>query len=131
MVFFCSMEMHRENYVLSFMSASSVSIFALLTDMADVDELITSLNRPGTVSGMATFVRKIGAGLVSALIGILLTMVGYSGALAGAGQLQSAATQQGITMYVGSKLVQKMDQSFFMKLTYVLLLLSGLSLLIK
>ena len=34
-------------------------------------------------------------------------------------------------MYVGSKLVQKMDQSFFMKLTYVLLLLSGLSLLIK
>ena len=33
-------------------------------------------------------------------------------------------------MYVGSKLVQKMDQSFFMKLTYVLLLLSGLSLLI-
>ena len=34
-------------------------------------------------------------------------------------------------MYVGSKLVQKMDQSFFMKLTYVLLLISGLSLLIK
>jgi uncharacterized membrane protein YfcA len=34
-------------------------------------------------------------------------------------------------MYAGSKLVQKMDQSFFMKLTYVLLLISGLSLLIK
>ena len=34
-------------------------------------------------------------------------------------------------MYIGSILVQKMDQSFFMKLTYVLLLLSGLSLLIK
>lgn len=34
-------------------------------------------------------------------------------------------------MYIGSRLVQKMDQSFFMKLTYVLLLLSGISLLIK
>lgn len=34
-------------------------------------------------------------------------------------------------MYIGSRLVQKMDQSFFMKLTYVLLLISGLSLLIK
>ena len=80
------------------MSASSVSIFALLTDMADVDELITTVNRPGICSGMATFIRKIGAGLVSALIGILLTMVGYSGTLAGAGEMQSAATQQGITM---------------------------------
>lgn len=34
-------------------------------------------------------------------------------------------------MYLGSRLVQKMNQSFFMKLTYVLLLISGLSLLIK
>jgi uncharacterized membrane protein YfcA len=34
-------------------------------------------------------------------------------------------------MYAGSVLVQKMDQSFFMKLTYVLLLVSGISLLVK
>jgi oligogalacturonide transporter len=98
------------------MSASSVSIFALLTDMADVDELITTVNRPGICSGMATFIRKIGAGLVSALIGILLTMVGYSGTLAGAGEMQSAATQQGITMiYVFGPLVMMAVTLYYAK----------------
>lgn len=59
------------------MAGSSVTIYAILADMADVDELITSINRPGTCSGMATFIRKICAGLSISVIGILLAMVGY------------------------------------------------------
>ncbi len=79
------------------MAASSVSIYAILADMSDVDELITSINRPGTVSGMATFVRKIATGLSSTIIGLLLAMVGYDEAVASAGLRQSAAVQSGIT----------------------------------
>ena len=60
------------------MAGSSVTIYAILADMADVDELITSINRPGTCSGMATFIRKICAGLSVSVIGVLLAMVGYS-----------------------------------------------------
>ena len=44
-------------------AATLTSIFAILADMAEVDELITSVSRPGIVSGMATFARKISAGL--------------------------------------------------------------------
>lgn len=80
------------------MAASSVSIYAILSDMADIDELITSINRPGICSGMATFVRKIATGLSSFVIGLLLTMVGYSEELANTGARQSAATQQGIAL---------------------------------
>ncbi|MCI1727149.1 MAG: MFS transporter [Lachnospiraceae bacterium] len=80
------------------MAASSVSIYAILSDMADVDELITSINRPGTCSGMATFIRKIATGLSSAIIGLLLALVGYSEVLANGGARQSAATQHGIAL---------------------------------
>lgn len=80
------------------MSGSSVSIYAILSDMPDVDELITSINRPGVCSSMATFVRKIATGLASAIIGFLLTLVGYDEAIASAGGRQSAATQQGIAL---------------------------------
>jgi len=79
------------------MAASSVSIYAILTDMADVDELITSLSRPGTVSGMATFIRKIATGLSSTIIGLLLAMVGYDEMVANAGGRQSASVISGIT----------------------------------
>ena len=78
------------------MAGSSTSIYALLTDMADVDELITSINRPGTCSAMATFVRKIVGGLSSAIIGIMLAIAGYDETVAAAGGRQSAATQRGI-----------------------------------
>lgn len=78
------------------MAGSSTTIYAILADMADVDELITSINRPGTCSGMATFVRKICAGLSVFVIGILLSMVGYDEAIANAGGRQAAATQSGI-----------------------------------
>ena len=57
------------------MAGTSTTIYAILSDMADVDELITSISRPGICSGMATFIRKIAAGLSSALIGFMLTIV--------------------------------------------------------
>lgn len=80
------------------MAGSSTTIYAILADMADVDELITSVNRPGTCSAMATFIRKIATGLSSAIIGVLLAMVGYDETLAASGARQTAATQQGIAM---------------------------------
>lgn len=78
------------------MSASSVSIYAILSDMADVDELITSISRPGTVSGMATFIRKIATGFSASIIGVLLALVGYDEKLAIAGVRQTQSVQNGI-----------------------------------
>lgn len=80
------------------MAGSSVSIYAILADMADVDELITGINRPGTCSGMATFIRKIATGLSSFVIGTMLAWVGYDETLASEGLRQSAQTQQGIAL---------------------------------
>lgn len=80
------------------MAASSTSIYAILSDMADVDELITSINRPGTCSGMATFIRKIATGLSSTIIGLLLAAVGYNADIAKSGARQSLSTQRGIAM---------------------------------
>ena len=78
------------------MAGSSTTIYAILADMADVDELITSINRPGTCSAMATFIRKIATGLSTAIIGLMLSWVGYNEVLASSGARQSAATQHGI-----------------------------------
>lgn len=79
-------------------AATLTSIFAIMADMADVDELITSVRRPGTVSGMATFARKISSGLSAACIMWFLAGVGYDSSLAKEGIRQSAATLQGISM---------------------------------
>jgi oligogalacturonide transporter len=96
------------------MSASSVSIYAILSDMADVDELITSISRPGTCSGMATFIRKIATGFSSALIGVLLAFAGYNEVIANEGARQSAATQQGIALiYVFAPIVLMVLTLFF------------------
>jgi oligogalacturonide transporter len=78
------------------MAGTSTSIYAILADMADVDELITSVNRPAVCSAMATFVRKIAQGLSSAVIGLLLAAVGYNEVIAAEGGRQAAATQSGI-----------------------------------
>lgn len=78
------------------MAASSTSIYAILSDMADVDELITSISRPGTCSGMATFIRKIATGLSSAIIGLMLGMIGYDEIAASSGLRQAASVQSGI-----------------------------------
>ncbi len=88
------------------MAGVSTSIYAILSDLVDVDELITSISRPGICSGMATFTRKIAAGLSSATIGILLAMVGYDEVAANAGARQSVATQHGIAyIYVFAQIV--------------------------
>ena len=79
-------------------AATLTSIFAIMADMPDVDELITSIHRPGIVSGMSTFARKISSGLSAWIIGVLLTAVGYSEKLANAGARQSVFTQRGITL---------------------------------
>ena len=78
------------------MAGSSTSIYAILADTADVDELITSINRPGTCSAMATFIRKIVGGCSAAVIGLLLSLIGYDEAIAAAGGRQSAFVQAGI-----------------------------------
>ncbi len=88
------------------MAGTSTTIYAILADLADVDELITTVNRPGICSGMATFARKISAGISAALIGVLLTMVGYDETLASQGLRQAAATQKGIAyVYVFAQIV--------------------------
>lgn len=79
-------------------AATLTSIFAILADMAEVDELITSVSRPGIVSGMATFARKISAGLSAWIIGILIAMVGYDTDIAQSGLRQSLHTQNGIAL---------------------------------
>ncbi|WP_034465937.1 MFS transporter [Butyrivibrio proteoclasticus] len=84
---------------IGFGNAGTLSaIFAAMADMAEVDELITSIHRPGIVSGMATFARKISSGLSAAAIGFLLSAVGYDSVLANQEIRQSAATQRGIAL---------------------------------
>lgn len=79
-------------------AGSLTGIFAVMADMTDVDELITSVRRPGVVSSMATFIRKVSSGLSAAAIGFLLAAVGYDEVLASAGARQSAFTQHGIAL---------------------------------
>ena len=79
-------------------AATLTSIFSIMADMAEVDELITSIRRPGIVSGMATFARKISSGLSAAIIGFLLSAVGYDSGIANQGLRQSLSTQRGIVM---------------------------------
>ncbi|MBQ2089422.1 MAG: MFS transporter, partial [Lachnospiraceae bacterium] len=88
--------------------------YAILTDMPDVDELITSINRPGTCSGMATFVRKITAGLSISSIGLLLSAVGYDENLATAGARQALSTQTGVAyIYIFVPVVLMIITIFF------------------
>lgn len=88
------------------MAATSTSIYAILADMADVDELITGINRPGTVSGMATFIRKISTGLSTFLIGLLLSAINYDELLAAQKMRQCASVQMGIVyIYVFSQII--------------------------
>ena len=77
-------------------AATLTSIFSIMADMAEVDELITSIRRPGIVSGMATFARKISSGTSAAVIGFLLSAVGYDEVIANQGLRQSIETQHGI-----------------------------------
>ncbi len=96
------------------MAATSTSIYAMLTDMADVDELITSVSRPGTVSGMATFIRKIATGMSATVIGLLLSLVGYDEVAANSKLRQAASVQSGIThLYIWLPMVLMLLTLFF------------------
>ena len=79
-------------------AGSLTGIFAIMADMTDVDELITSIRRPGIVSSMATFIRKVSSGLSAAAIGFLLAAVGYDEVAANSGIRQSMATQRGVAL---------------------------------
>ena len=79
-------------------AGSLTGIFAVMADMTDVDELITSVRRPGIVSSMATFIRKVSSGISAAMIGFLLASVGYDEVAASAGIRQAASTQRGIAL---------------------------------
>jgi len=88
-------------FIASFISgfgtaASSVTSFAILPDLTDVDELITGKRRPGIYSGMATFTRKIANGLAFALVGLWLSIVGYNEGIENTLIPQSDVTIEGI-----------------------------------
>ena len=88
-------------FIASFVSgfgtaASSVTAFAILPDLTDVDELISGERRPGVYSGMATFTRKIANGLAFGVVGILLTLIGYDEVIENMGGMQSVTTIEGI-----------------------------------
>ena len=88
-------------FIASFVSgfgtaASSVTSFAILPDLTDVDELITGHRRPGVYSGMATFTRKIANGVAFGITGLLLTLIGYDKAILESSGVQSDFTISGI-----------------------------------
>jgi oligogalacturonide transporter len=90
-------------FIASFISgfgtaASSVTSFAILPDLTDVDELITSERRPGVYSGMATFTRKIANGLAFGIVGLWLTLFGYDKGIEDTLGSQSELTIQGIKL---------------------------------
>lgn len=88
-------------FIASFISgfgtaASSVTAFAILPDLTDVDELISGVRRPGIYSGMATFTRKIANGLAFGIVGVLLTVIGYDKGIEDVSGMQSTLTIEGI-----------------------------------
>lgn len=88
-------------FIASFISgfgtaASSVTAFAILPDLTDVDELISGQRRPGIYSGMATFTRKIANGIAFGIVGLLLTLIGYDKGLEDISGVQSNLTIEGI-----------------------------------
>ena len=86
--------------VLSFLAgigtaASSVTSYAILADLSDVDQLITTEKRAGIYSGMATFSRKIANGIAIWLTGAILSLFQYN---------PDAIVQDGLTI-LGIKLM--------------------------
>ncbi|MBN2658587.1 MAG: MFS transporter [Spirochaetales bacterium] len=59
-------------------TSSSVFVpWTILPEVTDVDELISGRRREGIYGGMATFLRKLSGGIAIALLGFLLTLIGY------------------------------------------------------
>ena len=63
-------------------SAGNVMPFAILPEVADIDELITSKDRAGTYAGFMTFVRKFTQGVVVLpCLGFCIDLIGYNPSL--------------------------------------------------
>ncbi len=101
--------------ILSFLAgigtaASSVTSYAILTDLSDVDLLITTQKRPGVYSGMATFSRKIANGLAIWLLGAMLSLFRYNPDL----DFQSDITVSGIKiMFIGLPIIMMIGTFLF------------------
>lgn len=58
-------------------SAGNLSTWSMLTDVFDVDELITGQRREGIYSGLTTFTRKMASGIAIMLLGVGLKAIGF------------------------------------------------------
>lgn len=58
-------------------SAGNLSTWSMLTDVFDVDELITGQRREGIYSGFTTFTRKFASGVAVMLLGVGLKAMGF------------------------------------------------------
>jgi GPH family glycoside/pentoside/hexuronide:cation symporter len=53
--------------------------YSLMYDCCEVDEFITGKNREASVTGLSSFVQKVGAAIGMGLTGVLLQWIGYDG----------------------------------------------------
>jgi len=91
-------------------AASSVTSYAVLADLADIDYLITKVRRPGVYSGMGTFSRKIANGMAILVIGLLLSVFNYDANLA----VQSTLTIDGVKfMFIGVPIILMIMTLYF------------------
>ncbi len=58
-------------------SSGNLSTWSMLTDIFDVDEMITGQRREGIYSGFTTFVRKMASGIAVLMLGIGLKAMGF------------------------------------------------------
>lgn len=82
----------------SMIQLANAMFFRTLPDAVDWGEWKHGVYAPGVISSVTSFVQKIGMGLSSFLLTAVLTIIGYSEALAVAGQPQTEATINGIHM---------------------------------
>lgn len=58
-------------------SAGNLATWSMLTDIYDIDEIVTSRRREGLYSGVTTFVRKMASGLAVFFVGVGLKALGF------------------------------------------------------
>lgn len=80
----------------SMIQLANAMFFRTLPDAIDWGEWKHGIYAPGVVSSFTSFVQKIGMGIASFLLTAVLALIGYDETLAVSGQLQSAATVEGI-----------------------------------
>lgn len=58
-------------------SAGNLATWSMLTDIYDIDEIVTGQRREGLYSGVTTFVRKLASGFAVFFVGIGLNAMGF------------------------------------------------------